>query len=105
MRDDFLMLSKQLLRASQIDVSYFAAGIISHLASESIQKWLVVSTKEDILKELVRTFFFFNVEKIILINERLFYHYVYIYVLFLVDLCTVSCTFIQLYITDFQTSL
>lgn len=52
MRDDFLMLSKQLLRASQIDVSYFAAGIISHLASESIQKWLVVSAKEDILKEL-----------------------------------------------------
>jgi hypothetical protein len=53
MRDDFLMLSKQLLRASQIDVSYFAAGIISHLASESIQKWLVVSIKEEILKELV----------------------------------------------------
>lgn len=103
MRDDFLMLSKQLLRASQIDVSYFAAGIISHLASESIQKWLVVSAKEDILKELVRTFFF-KVEKIIL-NERLLYRYVYIYVLFLVDLCTVSCTFIQLYITDFQTSL
>lgn len=98
------MLSKQLLRASQIDVSYFAAGIISHLASESIQKWLVVSAKEDILKELVRTFFFFKVEKIIL-NERLLYHYVYIYVLFLVDLCTVSYTFIQLYITDFQTSL
>lgn len=103
MRDDFLMLSKQLLRAFQIDVSYFAAGIISHLASESIQKWLVVSAKEDILKELVRTFFF-NVEKIIL-NERLLYRYVYIYVLFLVDLCTVSYTFIQLYITDFQTSL
>lgn len=103
MRDDFLMLSKQLLRASQIDVSYFAAGIISHLASESIQKWLVVSAKEDILKELVRIFFF-NVEKIIL-NERLLYRYVYIYVLFLVDLCTVSYTFIQLYITDFQTSL
>lgn len=97
------MLSKQLLRASQIDVSYFAAGIISHLASESIQKWLVVSAKEDILKELVRTFFF-KVEKIIL-NERLLYRYVYIYVLFLVDLCTVSYTFIQLYITDFQTSL
>lgn len=97
------MLSKQLLRASQIDVSYFAAGIISHLASESIQKWLVVSAKEDILKELVRNFFF-NVEKIIL-NERLLYRYVYIYVLFLVDLCTVSYTFIQLYITDFQTSL
>lgn len=57
MRDDFLMLSKQLLRASQIDVSYFAAGIISHLASESIQKWLVVSAKEDILKELVIVYF------------------------------------------------
>lgn len=46
--------------------------------------------------------FFFNGEKIIL-NERLLYRY--IYVLFLVDLCTVSYTFIQLYITDFQTSL
>lgn len=68
MRDDFLMLSKQLLRASQIDVSYFAAGIISHLASESIQKWLVVSAKEDILKELVRTFFFLTWKKSSLMN-------------------------------------
>lgn len=76
MRDDFLMLSKQLLRASQIDVSYFAAGIISHLASESIQKWLVVSAKEDILKELVRTFFFLKWKKSSLMN-------VY---------CTVTCT-------------
>lgn len=56
-------------------------------------------------KRIGENFFFFNVEKIILINERLFYRYVYIYVLFLVDLCTVSYTFIQLYITDFQTSL
>lgn len=77
MRDDFLMLSKQLLRASQIDVSYFAAGIISHLASESIQKWLVVSAKEDILKELVRTSFFLKWKKSSLMN-------VY---------CTIMCTF------------
>lgn len=55
-------------------------------------------------KRIGENFFFFNVEKIIL-NERLLYRYVYIDVLFLVDLCTVSYTFIQLYITDFQTSL
>lgn len=78
MRDDFLMLSKQLLRASQIDVSYFAAGIISHLASESIQKWLVVSAKEDILKELVRTFFFLMWKKSSLLMNVYF---------------TITCTF------------
>lgn len=55
-------------------------------------------------KRIGENFFFFKVEKIIL-NERLLYRYMYIYVLFLVDLCTVSYTFIQLYITDFQTSL
>lgn len=44
--------------------------------------------------------FFFNVEKIIF-NERLLYRYVYIYVLFFVDLCIVSYIFIQLYIIDF----
>ena len=53
MREDFLMLSKQLMQATQIDVSYFAAGIIAHLASDGIEKWLVGSEKEEILTQLV----------------------------------------------------
>ncbi|KAK3092105.1 hypothetical protein FSP39_025250 [Pinctada imbricata] len=52
MREDFLMLSKGLMQGAQIDVSYFAAGIIAHLASDGIESWMVSSEKEDILIEL-----------------------------------------------------
>ena len=41
------------MQATQIDVSYFAAGIIAHLASDGIEKWLVGSEKEEILTQLV----------------------------------------------------
>lgn len=58
-------------------------------------------SKGGYFKRIGENFFFFNVEKIIFINERLFYYYVYIYVLFFVDLCIVSYIFIQLYIIDF----
>lgn len=53
MREDFLMIAKRLLHAEQIDVSYFAAGIIAHLASDGAQTWLIASTdRSDILQEL-----------------------------------------------------
>lgn len=57
-------------------------------------------SKGGYFKRIGENFFFFNVEKIIF-NERLFYRYMYIYVLFFVDLCIVSYIFIQLYIIDF----
>ncbi|KAK3611985.1 hypothetical protein CHS0354_011644 [Potamilus streckersoni] len=53
MRTDFLLLVKHLLHAQQIDVSYFAAGIIAHLASDGEDKWLIAETdRHDILDDL-----------------------------------------------------
>ncbi|XP_069126204.1 protein zyg-11 homolog B-like [Argopecten irradians] len=53
MRTDNLILLKKLIHAEQIDVSYFAAGIIAHLASDGAEAWLVSSTdREEILQEL-----------------------------------------------------
>lgn len=57
-------------------------------------------SKGGYFKRIGENFFFFKVEKIIF-NESLLYYYVYIYVLFFVDLCIVSYIFIQLYIIDF----
>lgn len=54
MRPDFMLLLKKLMHADQIDVSYFAAGIIAHLASDGSEAWLVSTTdREEILVELV----------------------------------------------------
>ena len=45
---------RRLLKAEQIDVSYFAAGIVAHLASDGEQSWLIAGTDlSDILSELV----------------------------------------------------
>ncbi|XP_021353883.1 protein zyg-11 homolog B-like [Mizuhopecten yessoensis] len=53
MRTDSLILLKKLMHAEQIDVSYFAAGIIANLASDGAEAWLVSSTdREEILGEL-----------------------------------------------------
>lgn len=42
-----------LLKSEHIDVSYFAAGIVAHLASDGAQYWTVDSYKrEDMLNEL-----------------------------------------------------
>ena len=47
-------MCRRLLKAEQIDVSYFAAGIVAHLASDGAQSWHVSSTeRQDILDELV----------------------------------------------------
>lgn len=47
-------LCRNLLHSSQIDVSYFAAGIVAHLASDGQERWTAtcVSLKE-MLRELV----------------------------------------------------
>ncbi|XP_064606209.1 protein zyg-11 homolog B-like [Liolophura sinensis] len=56
MREDFIMLAKRLLKVQDIDVSYFAAGIIAHLASDGEQAWLIAGTdREDILRDLGET--------------------------------------------------
>ena len=45
---------RKLLAAKHIDVSYFAAGIIAHLASDGAHVWSVAGTdREDALSELV----------------------------------------------------
>ena len=45
---------RRLLAAEQIDVSYFAAGIIAHLASDDSHTWSVAGTdRNDALTHLV----------------------------------------------------
>jgi len=41
-----------LLRSAQIDVSYFAAGIIAHLACEPSWEMYTVNNKAEVLEEL-----------------------------------------------------
>lgn len=42
-----------LLKSEHIDVSYFAAGIVAHLASDGQQNWTVESyTRDEMLMEL-----------------------------------------------------
>lgn len=42
-----------LLKSEHIDVSYFAAGIVAHLASDGPENWTVTSyTREEMLYEL-----------------------------------------------------
>lgn len=46
-------ISRGLLHSQQIDVSYFAAGIMAHLAAEGPVAWKRFdSLRDDILKEL-----------------------------------------------------
>ncbi|KAL3203573.1 hypothetical protein MRX96_011941 [Rhipicephalus microplus] len=53
MKDNLMCILRNLLHSTQIDVSYFAAGIVAHLASDGPEHWNVecVSLK-DMLKEL-----------------------------------------------------
>ena len=45
---------RRLLAAELIDVSYFAAGIIAHLASDGAHNWSVAGTdRSDALADLV----------------------------------------------------
>lgn len=48
---------RNLLHSEHIDVSYFAAGIISHLASDGDSNWTVTNiTRQEMLRELVSNF-------------------------------------------------
>ncbi|XP_069693619.1 protein zyg-11 homolog B-like isoform X2 [Periplaneta americana] len=49
----FMMRLRKLLHSNHIDVSYFAAGIIAHLASDGADTWLVgIVTRQELLQEL-----------------------------------------------------
>jgi len=51
--DPFIDRLRQLLHSHSIEVSYFAAGIVAHLASDSLERWTVAATpKSTITKEL-----------------------------------------------------
>ncbi|KAK7504037.1 hypothetical protein BaRGS_00004769 [Batillaria attramentaria] len=56
MREDFIMLVKRLLHTNHIDVSYFAAGIVAHLASDGEEAWRGIAgmQRTDILEELAQ---------------------------------------------------
>merc|ERR1712130_290716 len=40
---------RQLLRSKSIEVSYFAAGIVAHLASDSLDRWVVEETPKYVI--------------------------------------------------------
>ncbi|KAK8771440.1 hypothetical protein V5799_025316 [Amblyomma americanum] len=53
MKDNLMRILRNLLHSSQIDVSYFAAGIVAHLASDGPEQWTVTCvTLKEMLKEL-----------------------------------------------------
>ncbi|XP_066996742.1 protein zyg-11 homolog B isoform X2 [Anabrus simplex] len=51
---EFINILRKLLHSNHLDVSYFAAGIIAHLASDGAENWTVACvTREQMLKELL----------------------------------------------------
>lgn len=60
MVDQFLSALHHLLRSPLIDVAYFAAGIVAHLASAGADLWISeVVPRPVMLEELVGSFFYF----------------------------------------------
>lgn len=54
MQDDLIVILQTLLHSSQIDVSYFAAGIFAHLASDGPEAWKCKNvSRKELLSELV----------------------------------------------------
>ncbi|XP_049783276.1 protein zyg-11 homolog B-like isoform X2 [Schistocerca cancellata] len=50
---EFMSMLRKLLHSSHIDVSYFAAGIVAHLASDGGELWTVETvTRQELLEEL-----------------------------------------------------
>lgn len=53
MLPEFMTRLRKLLHSDHIDVSYFAAGIVAHLASDGAETWVVdVVTRQELLQEL-----------------------------------------------------
>lgn len=56
MVQSFLKHISNLLRSPEVEVSYFAAGILAHLTSRGEQAWtLGMELRSSLLEELVRT--------------------------------------------------
>ncbi|GFN83050.1 ZYG-11-like protein b [Plakobranchus ocellatus] len=55
MREDFIMLIKQMMHGEHIDVSYFAAGILAHLCCDGDSAWRSIGGLEraDIMDDLM----------------------------------------------------
>jgi len=47
--EPFIQVLRQLLRSKSIEVSYFAAGIVAHLASDSLDRWVVEETPKYVI--------------------------------------------------------
>jgi len=47
--DPFLQVLRSLLHSKSIEVSYFAAGIVAHLASDKPEKWIVQGTPKAVI--------------------------------------------------------
>jgi len=47
--DPFIQVLRSLLHSSSIEVSYFAAGIVAHLASDKPERWLVHGTPKQVI--------------------------------------------------------
>lgn len=54
MSNDVVIALRSLLHSDQIDVSYFAAGIFSHLISDGVDIWTGIETpREEVISDLV----------------------------------------------------
>lgn len=52
---NIFFLCRRLLKTPQIDVSYFAAGIVAHLASDGEAEWTITEpSRAQVLQDLVR---------------------------------------------------
>lgn len=55
MKETLMEIIQHFLHSSHIDVSYFAAGILSHIFSDDSVVWEVTQeAKDQMIKELVR---------------------------------------------------
>ena len=67
-----VLCRRRLLRSHHIDISYFAAGIASHVLSDGSQYWTLSETSRgEMLHELVGNIY---------INIYIIYIHVYIYI-------------------------
>jgi hypothetical protein len=54
---NFWLVFRELLHSVHLDVSYFAAGIVAHLASDGAETWTVPTiSRQDVLDELVNLY-------------------------------------------------
>lgn len=78
MKDEYLIVFSQLLNSKSdgIEVSYNAAGILSHIASDGVEPWIMnsitVVEREEVLKQMVEAIEKWNLDTKRNINYRSF---------------------------------